>query len=391
MVISGPQIYLENSTVKHGKLFCEKNKIVEIESNKAQNDMQTLSFPENYHLVPGFIDLHIHGADGKDVMDGTQDALSILCKALASEGTTSFLATTMSATSEEIENALTAVRDYMSHPSAGAKILGVHLEGPFLSPKKVGAQGADKLLAFDVEYIKRWQKCSGNAIKLVTLAPELPGSVSFIEFLTSQKIVSSMGHSDATYAEGVAAIEAGCTHATHLFNAMRGLTQREPGVVTAALLSDKVYAELIVDGIHLHPAIVDLAFRLKSVERCVLVTDAMRAKCMCDGIYDLGGQDVIVENGVARLRDGTLAGSTLKMSNAIQNMLRFTGCDLKDVVKMVSENPAKILGIFASKGSLEIGKDADFVVLDEKFNVVLTVCEGQVIYKYASLSSQVLT
>ncbi|MBV8802282.1 MAG: N-acetylglucosamine-6-phosphate deacetylase [Gammaproteobacteria bacterium] len=342
-----------------------------------------LSFPETYHLIPGFIDLHVHGANNKDVMDATQDALSILSKTLAAEGTTSYLATTMTATPNEIEKALCAVNAYMQEQDniLGASILGVHLEGPFISPKKIGAQNAKNLLQPDVALLAEWQKKSGYAIKLVTLAPELPHSLELIRYLREHDIIPSIGHSDATYVETEKAIKEGCHYVTHLFNAMRGIQHREPGVVTAALLSKTVTTELIVDGIHLHPAIVKLALNLKGIEQLVLVTDAMRAKCLGNGSYDLGGQEVHVKEGVATLANGTLAGSTLKMPDAIRKMISFTHCDFYDAVRMASENPAKVLRVFEKKGSIAVGKDADLVVLDNNFCVVMTIVGGKVVHQ----------
>jgi len=291
----------------------------------------------------------------------------------------------MTASSEKIENALIAVRDYLEenkkNETKGATILGIHLEGPFVSPQKTGAQRADQLLMPDIALLKRWQSIAGNSIKLVTLAPELSNSVSFIRYLKQQNIIASMGHSDATYAEAVKAITEGVSYATHVFNAMRSIHQREPGLVMAALLSTHVMTELIVDGVHLHPAIVDCILKLKGIDKMILVTDAMRAKCLGEGVYDLGGQSVKVTAGVATVSEGVLAGSTLKMPTAIQNMIRFTKCSLFDAVKMASENPAKTLGIFDKKGSIAVGKDADLVVLDQDYHVVMTVCGGQIVYR----------
>ena len=255
------------------------------------------------------------------------------------------------------------------------------MEGPFIAEKKVGAQCADEIILPNINYIDKWQTISERAIKLVTLAPELPNSLELIRYLRQQNIVASIGHTNATYDETIAGIEAGCSYATHLFNAMRGIHQREPGAVTAALLSEKISTELIVDGVHLHPAIVKLALKLKSNDKIILVTDAIRAKCLCDGTYDLGGQSVDVKNGVASLKDGTLAGSVLRMPTAIQNILQFTDCTLLDAIKMTSENPAKILGIFNKKGSIALKKEADLVVLDDKLNVVLTLRGGRIAYQ----------
>jgi N-acetylglucosamine-6-phosphate deacetylase len=385
LLLSGAQIYTENGIVKNSSILVEEGLIAGLGINYTAATI--FNFPANYHIVPGFIDLHVHGARGHDVMDGSMPALAAISAALAEEGTTAFLATTMTAEVTAIEKALQSVREFKRTASPGAVILGVHLEGPFIAAAKMGAQRGDNIIAPDIKLLEQWQKLSDNQIKLVTLAPELPGSQALIAYLRAQNIIASIGHTNATYAETVAAIAAGCTHATHLFNAMRGIHQREPGTVTAALLANEVMVELILDGVHLHPAIVQLVLKTKGLANILLVTDAMRAKCLADGCYDLGGQEVTVSHGEARLADGTLAGSVLKMSSALQNMLAFTGCELSDGLKMVAENPAKALGLFGSKGSIAVGKDADIVVLDEQLNVVLTVCGGKVVFQAKELAS----
>jgi N-acetylglucosamine-6-phosphate deacetylase len=385
LIFTGLQVHPAEGVLDNACLVVEGARIKVIDSQFEQDqEFKKIEFPSTYHLVPGFIDLHVHGANGSDVMDATSSALENMSRTLAKEGVTSFLATTMTASSDNIEKALLAVRHFMLDDDAanvqGAKILGVHLEGPFLSLKKVGAQNSNEVLMPDIHAIEHWQQLSDHAIKLVTLAPELPNSLDFIRYLQKKSIVASIGHTDATYVESMSAIEAGCTYATHLFNAMRGIHQREPGAVTAILLSEQVMAELIVDGVHLDPAIVQLALKLKGKDKIILVTDAMRAKCLCDGTYDLGGQSVNVKSNIASLADGTLAGSVLKMNSAIQNMVKFTDCSLMDAVKMASENPAKVLGVFSERGSLAEGKLADLVVLDEQYEVVMTVSEGRIVF-----------
>lgn len=379
-VISGPQVYSEQGVLKETVVAVRENLIQGIFKKNRCTLKSTLRFPTTYHLLPGFIDCHVHGANMADVMDGTPEALATIAEALIKEGTTSFLATTLTAPVNEIEKALSAVQQTMQNPPKGACLLGVHLEGPFISPKKAGAQRAEFVLTPSTTLFEKWQTLCEH-IKLVTLAPEIPESMGLVQFLKERHILVSMGHTDATFKEAMAAIDQGVSYATHLFNAMRGIHQREPGVVTAALLQDAVMTEVIADGIHLHPAILQCILRLKHREKIILVTDAMRAKCVTEGVYDLGGQQVTVKDNKATLADGTLAGSVLKMPNAIQNMLRYTGCHLSDASIMASENPAKALGIFPTKGSIATGKIADLVVLDEKLNVVLTMCAGEIVYQ----------
>jgi N-acetylglucosamine-6-phosphate deacetylase len=391
LILSGATIYTENAVLKNTALVIKNQKIENIISATEINQYPSakiINFPEQFSVVPGFIDMHIHGVNGHDVMDASFNALATISETLASEGTTSYLATTMTAAPNDIENVLCHIQGYMQQQNkvTGATILGVHLEGPFLSANKVGAQRSDFILNPDVQWIKQWQHVSQNSIKLVTLAPELENSVEMIRYLKQHNIIASIGHTNATYAETCDAIAAGCSHVTHLFNAMRGMHQREPGVVTAALLANHVTAEIIVDGVHLHPAIVELIFKLKKSERMVLVTDSMRAKCLPDGFYDLGGQEVEVKEGVASLANGVLAGSTLKMSDAIVKMMKYSHCTLRDIIKMTSENPAKSLGIFNQRGSISPGKIADIVVLDGNFKIELTLCRG----KIKSLSQRAL-
>ncbi|OGT47349.1 MAG: N-acetylglucosamine-6-phosphate deacetylase [Gammaproteobacteria bacterium RIFCSPHIGHO2_12_FULL_41_20] len=342
---------------------------------------QCIEFPEHYFLAPGFIDLHIHGAKGSDVMDASPAALAKINQALVAAGVTAYLATTMTADIPTITAALFNVHQCMQAAQSGASILGVHLEGPFLAPAKAGAQRSESMILPNIELIQQWQRQVPDTIRVVTLAPEQPGALELIQYLKQQDIIPAIGHTNADYAQTMAAIAQGGCYGTHLFNAMRGLHHREPGVLGALLLSEQITAELIVDGVHLHPAIVQLAWKMKGAQQLVLVTDAMRAQCLGEGCYELGGQSVhVTQEGIARLADRTLAGSTLTMSQALRNFMAFTQCSLLEAIKLTSENPAKLLGMFQQRGSIAPGKIADLVVLDEDYNVVTTVCAGKTVY-----------
>jgi len=383
-LIKGLKVYGEQKVIKHGAVLVENGKIAEIFTNEEHQkfcEKETYQFSANSHLIPGFIDMHIHGCSGTDVMDATKESLEIICETLPKEGTTSFLATTMSKSNEDIENAILNIKDFQKSTYSGAEILGTNLEGPFISSKKAGAQDIDNIQPPNIKLFQKWNELSEKNIRLVTLAPEEDNAIELIKFLHQNKIIASIGHSNASFEEAISAIDAHCIYATHLFNAMSPINQRSPGCAIACLLHDDVFCELIADNIHIHPAMLYLAQRLKGYDRLVLVTDSMRAKCMNDGTYDLGGKEVIVKNNRAALSDGTLAGSVLKMIDGFKNVQNNLQCTIENLIKMTSTNPAKILSLLDQKGTIAKGKDADLVVLDESYDVVFTICRGKIAYQ----------
>lgn len=332
-------------------------------------------------VLPGFIDEHIHGAGGSDAMDGTVQALSTIANAIASEGTTSFLATTMTQSPDNILNAMTAVKDYIECSNAdGAELLGIHLEGPFISEKHIGAQPLKYVAEPNIDVFDKYQKASGNNIKIVSLAPEENNALELIKHLSANGVVASAGHTDAGYENIKKAIDCGLKNVTHTFNAQKPLHHREIGTVGSALLFDELNAEAICDTIHLSVPAIKLLIKNKPHDKFTLITDSMRAKHLADGISELGGQKVIVKNGEARLENGTLAGSILKMNDAIKNLVLKCDVHFTDAVDFATVNPAKNLNIFDKKGSIEVGKDADFTVMNGEFEVLLTIRNGNVIY-----------
>ncbi|MGD9108065.1 MAG: N-acetylglucosamine-6-phosphate deacetylase [Gammaproteobacteria bacterium] len=384
LIINGLNIHTEKAIMPTSGIIVEQDKIASIFSLEFAEKQNAIEFPHTWHLIPGMIDLHMHGAMGVDVMDATPDALTIISKTLAKEGVTAFLGATMTAKTQAIEKALNNANEYIASQTQniiGAEMLGIHLEGPFISSQKIGAQNPKFVHTPDLKLIKHWQKLSNNLIKIVTLAPEEREALKLIKYLVKEKIIAAIGHSNATYEQAQAAIKAGCDYVTHIFNAMRPLHHRDPGAVAALLVDDNVSVEIIADGIHLAPGTIELILKTKGFEKIILVTDAMRAKGMKNGKYDLGGQEVTVKGPEARLKDGSLAGSVLTMDCAIRNFMQFTRCDLSSIIKLTAVNPAKKLGIFDRKGSVAVGKDADFVVLDDKFQVRMTVCRGQIVYQ----------
>jgi len=341
---------------------------------------------KEHRLTPGLIDLHIHGTHGNDVMDGDVQGLKLISQNLASEGVAGYLATTMTANKEKTELAIKSIRHAMSHQD-GAAILGIHLEGPFISPKKLGAQNPEDTQTPDSVLIQQWHDLSGGAIKLVTLAPELPGALELIIILRQMNIVASIGHTNANYDQVCKAISQGATYATHLFNAMNPMHHRDPGASGALLQSKQVMTELIVDGFHLHPFFVEMVFQLKGVEGILLITDSMRAKGLCDGVYELGGQKVHVEHGKALLSPDVLAGSTTSLLAAVKKMAEYSKCTLAQAFFMATHNPAKAVGL-THKGSIKIGYDADFVLFDEQLQVMMTMRQGQTVYKNEALLAE---
>ncbi|MGK7379675.1 N-acetylglucosamine-6-phosphate deacetylase [Planococcus sp. 1R117A] len=362
-----------------GDILLEDGKITEAASSLPKNaDIHIDASGKNWTVVPGFIDVHIHGAAGFDVMDATKEALSGMASALPREGTTCFLATTMTQSKEAISKALQNASFFQAEETQ-AEMVGIHLEGPFISEKQPGAQPVEHITPPSEALFQKWQKLSGNRIKLVTMAPETEGGIHFIEQVTADGVLVSIGHSDGTWQEMQQALQAGASHVTHLYNQMSPFHHRDPGVVGTALTEDRLSVEIIADFIHSHPKSVELAFRQKGAERLILITDAMRAKGLEPGIYDLAGQDVLVTETDARLKSGALAGSILTMDTALRNVQSCTGCSISELVAMTSANAAKELGL-SNKGSIRAGKDADLVILDESLNVQMTICRGTIAY-----------
>ena len=371
-------VYGEGFTVTN--VAVENGKIVAI----GKDVLITEPFPytDGQIVLPGFIDQHVHGANSSDGMDAELNAINTISKALAAEGTTSFLVTTMTQSEENIINALSAVKEFIDkYDNSGAEALGVHLEGPFISDKHIGAQPPEYVAKPSVEVFEKYDKASGNNIKLVSLAPEVDGALELIKNLASKNIVPSVGHSDASYNDIEKAIAYGLKNVTHTFNAQKGIHHREVGVAGSALLFDELYAEAICDLVHLSIPAIKLILKNKPKDKVVLITDAIRAKGLSDGESELGGQKVYVKNGEARLINGALAGSTLKMNVSIKNLVEKCGANLEDVINYATINPATNLNVADKIGSIEVGKNADFAVLDKDYNVKLTVKNGEIIYK----------
>lgn len=340
---------------------------------------QKISISQNAkYVVPGFIDQHIHGASGYDLMDNSEEAVIEISKNLIKEGTTSFLATTMTYDLGVIKEVIEKVRTVINKSLYTANILGVHLEGPFISEKFIGAQNPIYIQEPSVEMLKLIDPY--DIVKLVTYAPEDDTNFEFTKYLASKKIIASVGHSGATCMCVQEAIKNGLTNFTHFHNASSGHHHRTPGVVTAGLMAkDGIKLELIVDGIHLHPAAVKATYKVKNSSDLILITDSMRAKNMDDGMYEFAGQKVQKLGNEARLENGALAGSVLRLNNAVQNFIKFTNCNEEEAFKMASYNVAKHLNV-SNKGLIKEGYDCDVTVLDHNFEVIQTFIDGKEVF-----------
>lgn len=330
------------------------------------------------YLLPGAVEIHIHGAAGVDAMDADENFIKTISRHLPSTGTTAFLATTMTSSVEDIRGALKNLSDYRY--AGGAGMLGIHQEGPFISKVHPGAQDPRFILPPDAEMLRGLQDTAGGRIRIMTYAPEEDPEYELLQVMEELGIIPSAGHTDATYLQLENARRHGLAHITHLYNGMRGLHHREPGVVGYSFIGD-AYAEIIADGVHSNPEMVKLAYDNITSERVIMITDAMRAQGCGDGRYDLGGQEVFVEGNTARLKSGALAGSVLTMKQAVKNMINFTGCSWMDIVRMTSFNALTSLGMIHERGLLRAGHPADLVMYDEDKELVMTIVRGEVYYE----------
>jgi N-acetylglucosamine-6-phosphate deacetylase len=377
-IYTGKQLWDGTRLRGESMIVVEDGRIAAIESREGAevpSGAAEHAFP-NAMLAPAFFDVHIHGAAGHDVMEGSRAGLSCVGNFLASRGTAAFLATTVSAPVDVTLRSLEGLaRVIAQDPVEGeAKPIGIHLEGPFLSHGKRGAHPANRLLAPDISLFDRMFDAAQGNVRLITLAPELSGAAELAAHATSRGVRVSVGHSDANAAETRQAIAAGATSATHTYNAMRELNHKNPGILETVLTTDSLFAELICDGIHNLPELVILWWRAKGPEKAILVTDAMSATGMPEGVYQLGDFPVTVANGRAMIGEA-LAGSVLTLDKALSNFVAFTGASVEEGLRLMTTNPASMTG-FADRGSLTVGGPADFVAVDRKGNLMTSVVGG---------------
>jgi len=364
-IVSGKALLFDEKIVG----FCDPDQIGEADVIDAKGQ----------YVAPGLVDMHIHGYMGQDTSDGSEEGLLTMAEGIVKNGVTAWLPTTMTVSSEELNRAFDVVRKLQKKENnpRGAQMLGVNAEGPFINPSKKGAQAVEHIRPANSDFIQK----NADIIRVFTIAPEMPGAMDCIREVAQQgSVVISMGHTAANYEQAKAAIGAGVRHVTHLFNAMTPLNHRDPGVVGAALADDRVTCEMIADTFHISADLFALVAKVKG-DRLVLITDCTRAGGLADGEYSLGGQPIFVKGIECRLKDGTIAGSVLRLNEAVRNVRRHTELPLEQVVRMASLNPARVIGVDDRKGSLEAGKDADIILADENFAVTRTIIAGETIYE----------
>lgn len=330
------------------------------------------------YLLPGFIDVHVHGAVRHDFTGADKDGLNAITRFHATQGTTAMVATTMTAPHEVLEQVLSEISRYRAAGMPYAQLEGVHLEGPFISPKWPGAQNPAHIVDPNTSWIREFEQRYPGLIKQVTLAPERQGAIELIRYLREHGIVAAAGHTDASYEEIMAAVDAGLHHAVHTFNAMTGLHHRKPGTAGAVLSSPRISAEIIADGIHVHPAVISILAKVKTERNLILITDAMSAAGLGDGEYTIGDLPVLMKNGVCTLKDDpdTLAGSTLTMINGFRFLVQQVGLRIEEASEIASGNPARLIRIDGRTGSIETGKQADLLLVDQKLEIKETWIRG---------------
>jgi N-acetylglucosamine-6-phosphate deacetylase len=367
-----------------GNVLCEDGRITFIGAAReaAPEPNARLLDAAGKFVLPGFIDTHVHGSGGDDVMISGVAGIQRAGKNMLQFGTTAWLPTTIAARHEEILFAITETRKAEATNEPAAQILGLHLEGPYINLKFKGAQPDEGIRDPNFDELDELLEAADGRLKVMTLAPELPGSLEMIRKLKDHHIVASLGHSECDYDTALAAIDAGATYATHLFNAMSGLHHRKPGLAACCLNEPGICAELILDGVHVNPQMARLAARNKGRDGLALITDATTAQGCGDGVYQLGKFQVQVRGALCTLMDGvTIAGSVLTMNQAVQNAVAFTDLSLVEVAYMAASSPAQRCGVAARKGSLEVGKDADLAILNADYSVAATVVNGSVVYE----------
>lgn len=379
-LLKGGTVYRDHRFVA-ADILTEDGMIRQIGSNLEADGAEVFDV-SGYRIVPGFLDVHTHGAVGVDVNAAEPEDIEKVCRFQASQGTTGWLGSVLTDTREQTLWCIEQFKQWEKLEHQGAELLGIHLEGPFLSPDYKGAMPEHLLQKPNLELLKEYQKAAEGRIRYITVSPELDGMVDFIAEIGKLGIVTAIGHSGADYETTQAAIANGAEGATHTGNAMKLLHQHFPAIWGAVLENDRVFCEIICDGRHLHPGTVRLIIKTKGLDRVVAITDSIMAAGLPDGKYKLGVNDVVVVDGDAQLANGgSRAGSTLTTGQALKNLLKFTGRPLEEIIPMLTENPAKLIRVSDRVGYIEPGREANLVALDEECNVCRTYVKGMLVYE----------
>lgn len=372
MIIKDANVFTQDNRFVRGDVIVRDGRFVHATGEQPADE--EVVDARNLMMIPGLVDIHFHGCKGADMCDGTKEALDVIMDYEASVGVTSVCPATMTIPRDELLAVMKNAGAYSYH--GGAHLVGINMEGPFISPSKKGAQAAENIMHCDYEYFCQLQEAAGGLIKLVDIAPEEPGAMEFIDEVKG-KVVVSLAHTASDYDTAREAIEHGASHATHLYNAMPPMNHRNPGVIGAVRDSSECHVELICDGVHIHPSVIRATYAMFGAERIILISDSMRATGLEDGEYTLGGQPVMVRGNLATLHDGTIAGSATNLMDCLRFVVREVGIPLETAVMCATANPAREIGIFDEVGSITAGKRADFILLNQNLEIVRVYIDGK--------------
>lgn len=372
MIIKDANVFTQDNRFVRGDVIVRDGRFVHATGEQPADE--EVVDARDLMMIPGLVDIHFHGCKGADMCDGTKEALDVIMDYEASVGVTSVCPATMTIPRDELLTVMKNAGAYSYH--GGAHLVGINMEGPFISPSKKGAQAAENIMHCDYEYFCQLQEAAGGLIKLVDIAPEEPGAMEFIDEVKG-KVVVSLAHTASDYDTAREAIEHGASHATHLYNAMPPMNHRNPGVIGAVRDSSECHVELICDGVHIHPSVIRATYAMFGAERIILISDSMRATGLEDGEYTLGGQPVKVRGNLATLHDGTIAGSATNLMDCLRFVVREVGIPLETAVMCATANPAREIGIFDEVGSITAGKRADFILLNQNLEIVRVYIDGK--------------
>lgn len=372
MIIKDANVFTQDNRFVRGDVIVRDGRFVHATGEQPADE--EVVDARDLMMIPGLVDIHFHGCKGADMCDGTKEALDVIMDYEASVGVTSVCPATMTIPRDELLAVMKNAGAYSYH--GGAHLVGINMEGPFISPSKKGAQAAENIMRCDYEYFCQLQEAAGGLIKLVDIAPEEPGAMEFIDEVKG-KVVVSLAHTASDYDTAREAIEHGASHATHLYNAMPPMNHRNPGVIGAVRDSSECHVELICDGVHIHPSVIRATYAMFGAERIILISDSMRATGLEDGEYTLGGQPVKVRGNLATLHDGTIAGSATNLMDCLRFVVREVGIPLETAVMCATANPAREIGIFDEVGSITAGKRADFILLNQNLEIVRVYIDGK--------------